>query len=237
MLDINDEIIIEVGSGTNNESSLHSLLKKWYALPGDRLEARVEGYIIDIIREDLLIEIQTGNFKAIYLKLEKLLKNNKVKVVYPIPEEKWIVKVSEENEVISRRKSPKRGQLIDIFDELIRIPQLINNENFFLEAVLVTLEEIRCDNGKGSWRRKGVSVVDRKLVDVNGRFIFNNPLDFICFLPEDIGQAFTCRDISTKCGIAINKARKIAYCLKKSGIINVCGKNRNELIYEISKTI
>ena len=236
MLETNDDIVIEVGSGTNNESSLHSLLKKWYALPGDRLEARMDGYIIDILRDDLLIEIQTRNFGAINTKLQKLLEKNKVKVVYPIAEQKWIIKMSEGNKLISRRRSPKKGQLIDMFDELIRIPHLICNDNFSFEVVLVSLEEIRCDDGKGSWRRNGTSIVDRRLIDVSKRYIFSGAKDFLCFLPEDM-PAFTNKDIAAENGVSVKKAQKITYCLKKSEIIEVCGKNRNELVYQKAKFI
>jgi hypothetical protein len=35
-------------------------LKKWYAQPGDRFEVPVDGFVIDIVRDDLLLDIQTG---------------------------------------------------------------------------------------------------------------------------------------------------------------------------------
>jgi len=66
--------------GTLQETSLHAALKDWYARPGDRLEALLEGvpvtktvYHIDIIRQNQLIEIQTGNFSALKPKLKTLL--------------------------------------------------------------------------------------------------------------------------------------------------------------------
>ena len=50
--------------GTLGEKSLHSALKDWYAEPGDRLEAEVDGFHIDIVRRKILIEIQTSNFSS-----------------------------------------------------------------------------------------------------------------------------------------------------------------------------
>jgi hypothetical protein len=41
--------------GTLGERGLHSALKDWYAGPGDRLEAEVDGFHIDILRHKLLI--------------------------------------------------------------------------------------------------------------------------------------------------------------------------------------
>ncbi len=44
------------------ERGLHAELKEWLRRPGDLVEGTVWGYRADIIRGDLLIEIQTGNF-------------------------------------------------------------------------------------------------------------------------------------------------------------------------------
>ena len=56
--------------GTLRESDLHAALKRHYARPGDQLETVIDGYVIDIVREDAvqgieLIEIQTHNFAAL----------------------------------------------------------------------------------------------------------------------------------------------------------------------------
>ena len=58
--------------GTMQERSLHAALKSWYAAPGDRLEQLVDGFIVDICRGDLLIEIQTRNLASIKRKLAAL---------------------------------------------------------------------------------------------------------------------------------------------------------------------
>ena len=50
--------------GLINEKPLHASLKQWYARPGDRFEVPVDGFVIDIVRDNLLIEIQTRNFAA-----------------------------------------------------------------------------------------------------------------------------------------------------------------------------
>ena len=62
-------ILEQTGININNEKSLHLSIKQWYAVPGDRLEVKVDKYIIDLVREDSLIEIQTRNFSAIGKKL------------------------------------------------------------------------------------------------------------------------------------------------------------------------
>ena len=49
------------GIGLLNEKELHASLKQWYARPGDRFEIPVDGFVIDIVRDDLLIEIDLAS--------------------------------------------------------------------------------------------------------------------------------------------------------------------------------
>ena len=51
--------------GTLNEKSLHAALKLWHAQPEDLIEVLVDGFTVDIVRGDLLIEIQTRNLSTI----------------------------------------------------------------------------------------------------------------------------------------------------------------------------
>lgn len=219
--------------GLLNEKSLHSDIKYWYSQPGDRLEATVNNFVIDIRRDDLLIEIQTTNFSSISNKLRSLLKNFRVRLVYPIAREKWIKKYSENGELIHRRKSPKRGKLHDIFKELIRIPTLINHQNFSLEVLMITSEEIRWDDGKGSWRRKGVSIKDRKLLEVMESLMFTQRTDFLFALPDNLDSPFSNRSFANLTGISIYTVRKITYSLRKMGLIQQVGKRGNEKLFEL----
>ncbi len=218
-----------------NEYSLHSALKNWYSLPGDQLEVRIKDYIVDISRGDLLIEIQTKNFSSIKKKLSHLVKNHKVRLVHPIPEKKWISKVNKYREVISRRKSPKKGKLTDLFHELIRIPKLVGENNFSLEVLMIDEEEIRFDDGKGSWRRKGVSIIDRKLINVNSKTQFKNKNDYLRFLPANLDETFTNRKLSYSTGISIRTAQRITYCLRKSGVLKVVGRRGKKLRFKRSE--
>jgi hypothetical protein len=216
------------------EYSLHSELKDWYMVSGDELEVTVEDFRVDILRGKLLIEIQTGNFSAIKQKLIKLLLNNQVRLVYPIAKLKWIVHVSRSGDFVRRRKSPKKGKLTDLFQELVHAPSLVKDRNFSLEVLLIEEEEVRCNDGRGSWRRRGESVKDRKLLNVFDRAVFRNSRDFLGFLPKELNGHFTNKVLALKLGISIRSAQKITYCLKKMGAISVVGKKKNELLFQIS---
>jgi hypothetical protein len=156
--------------GTLNEKPLHEALKQWYAQCGDSLEVSVDGFVVDIVRGELLVEIQTGNFAAIRRKLEKLIVNHQVRLLYPIPCEKWIVKLADhENATTNRRKSPKRGAFEQVFDELVSFPRLLMNPHFSIELLLIQEEEVRRYEGKRGWRRRGWVTYERSLLKVVGQ--------------------------------------------------------------------
>lgn len=227
------------GINLSNEGTLHANIKEWYSLPGDRFEEKVDGFIVDLVREGpgeelLLIEVQTGNFPAIRRKLQTLLKTRKVCLVYPVAREKVIIKLDKSGRIASRRKSPKEGRDLELFNELVRMPDIINHENFSLEVLMVKVEEIRCADGKGSWRRGGVSIQDRRLVEVYERRQFNTSADFIKFLPDGLPRPFSNKNLAHALGQSIYLARKVTYCLKKMGVIKETGKKGNELLFEIT---
>jgi len=63
--------------GTLREGPLHASLKQWCARPGDRFEVPVDGYVIDLVRDDLLIEVQTSGFSSMKEKLRDLLERRR----------------------------------------------------------------------------------------------------------------------------------------------------------------
>ena len=122
--------------GVLNEGPLHAALKDWYRRPGDRLEQPLEGFVVDLVRGDVLVEIQTQGFSALRRKLDHLLDRHPIRLVHPISAEKWVVKIDRRGDRISRRKSPKRGMAADVCSELASFPSLLSHPNFTLEVVL-----------------------------------------------------------------------------------------------------
>lgn len=151
------------GIGLLNEKPLHASLKKWYAQPGDQFETVIDGFVIDIVRDDMLMEIQTGNLAAIKSKLTNLVRSHLIRLIYPIAQEKWIVKLAKDNRGReTRRKSPKRGRMEDLFWEMVSFPQLLSNRNFSLEVLMIREEEARRYEGKRKWRRRGWVIEERR---------------------------------------------------------------------------
>lgn len=219
--------------GTLKESSFHSTLKQWYKEPGDKIEEPIDNYIIDIVRGNLLIEIQTRNFSSIKKKLQKLIQNHRVRLIHPIVQDKWIINVdAHSDKTIRKRLSPKHGSYIDIFEELIRIPDMISNPNFTVELVLVQIEEIRRNDGKGSWRRAGWSIHNKKLVSILERKMFYTPIDFLLLKPTALRTPFTNVELAHSLKISLRLAQKMSYCLRKMGIIKVIGKKGKAFLFD-----
>ncbi len=143
--------------------------------------------MIDIVRDDLLLEIQTGNFASVNSKLTTLVRSHQVRLIYPIAQEKWIIKSAKgDSSRVTRRKSPKRGREEDLFREMVSFPQLLANCNFSLEVLLIREEEVRRYDGKRGWRRRGWVIEERRLVEVVGQRLFEEPSDWDSFLPEGL---------------------------------------------------
>jgi hypothetical protein len=221
------------GIGLLNEKPLHASLKTWYAQPEDLLEVMVDGFVIDIVRDNLLLEIQTGSFASIKSKLLTLARAHRIRLIYPIAQEKWIVKLAKDKGgSVTRRKSPKRGRVEDLFREMVSFPQLLANPNFSLQVLLIREEEVRRYEGKRSWRRKGWVTEERRLLRVVDQRLFEQPADWQALLPDTLEEPFTTRDLAEAVGIRRPLAQKMAYCLRKARVIQLTDKRGRANLYQ-----
>jgi hypothetical protein len=217
------------------QTSLHESIKQLYSKPGDKLEVWVDDYLIDIVRDKLLIEVQTGNFSSIKRKIRDLIRTHVVRIVHPVVVNKWIIRLDTHGEKISRRKSPRKGRLEDMFLELVYMPNIWRSPNLSLEVLLIDAEEVLIDDGKGSWRRKYWSVQDKRLVTISEREVFRRPTDFLGLLSNNLPNKFTTNHIAQTFGIKLNIARKMAYTLRKMEVIEDIGKRGRATLYTKSK--
>lgn len=217
---------------TFNEKPLHAALKEWYARPDDQLEVPVGGFIADIVRGDLLIEIQTASFASLKRKLLELTAHHPVRLVYPIARQKWIVKLAEDGHSrLSRRKSPKRGMVEDVFAELVSFPTLLASPNFSLEVLLIQEEEVRRHDPARRWRRQGWVTHERRLLEVVDRQRFETPADLAALLPPTLPEPFTTSDLAASLPRPRRLAQRMAYCLREMQVIDPVGKQGNAILY------
>jgi len=224
------------GIGTLQERSLHASIKKMYETADSQSEVNLDGYVVDVVQGDVLIEVQTRNFNAIKGKLFKLMKSHRVKLVYPIPIEKWVIRQSLDGKrELGRRRSPKKMGFANVFEELVSIPTFVPHRNFSIEVLLIREEEVRVKNGNGSWRKRGWSSTDRRLLDVVDRHTYSEPKDFLHLIPDTIEQPFSTAGLAEAMGITKRLAQKVAYCLRKMNVLKLVGKERNAHLYVIEQ--
>jgi hypothetical protein len=222
------------GIGQLTERSLHAALKEYLAQPGDRFEVKLGRYVIDIIRDDQLIEIQTRHLYALRPKLLHLLEAHRVRLVHPLPAERWIVREGRDGRV-TRRKSPKRATACDIFGELVRVPDMAAHPNLTLEVLLVREEQVWRDDGQGSWRRGHWSLVDTRLLGVAGSAVFGPPADFLALLPS-LPEPFTNADLARARGWNSHLAGKATYALRAMGVLGPAGRRGRANLFTIVGT-
>ena len=219
--------------GTLNEGPLHQAIKALYLDDGASEEVAVGDFVADVVAADqTLVEIQTAGFGSLKRKLARLLEDYRVVLVHPIAAVRYIVKLPvDADQPASRRKSPKRGTVCHVLDELVSIPQLLSHPNFELEVLLIEEEELRSFDPKRVRRRGGWRVVQRRLQEVVGRERFKTPADLFRLAPGALPDTFTTADLASAMGEPRWLAQKLAYCLREAGEITICGKQGNALVY------
>jgi hypothetical protein len=214
------------------ESSLHRTLKERYAAGGSgRPEVVVQGFRIDAVDEaGRLVEVQSGALGPLRGKLRRLLPAHRIRIVKPVILNRRIVRRSRpDGPVVSARRSPKRGALVDLFDDLIGVVRVFPHSNLEIEVLGIAVEEMRV--ARRRW--PGYRVVDRCLVDVRETTLLVEAGDLWRLLPGicDGQEPFTTRELSLQLDRPVRFAQRVAYCLRCTGAARVVGKRGNRLVY------
>ena len=215
---------------TYREGSLHAALKAAYARPEDRVEEAVDGFIVDVVRDGELVEIQTASFSSAARK-----DRHRIRLVHPLAVERWLVRVDADGAIVSRRRSPKRALPVDVFDELVAFPELIAHPNFTLELVLMREEEVRGPIPEGAryryprewWR------LDRRLLDVVETIVVVDAADLAALLPP-LPETFTSADVRAATRRSKRICMRATYCLTKAGAAESVGKQGRLQAYRLA---
>ena len=218
------------------ETSLHRQLKERYAEGGGLTEQKLGRYRIDVVRGTQLVEIQLSSLSSIRDKIRTLLKKHDVLVVKPIVAKKLLIKQDgPEGRVLTRRLSPKRGKIWDIFEELVFFTRVFPHPRLAIEVVLVEVEEWRYP-GHGRrrrWRRNDQVVADQKLVSVGQTIRLSTAADLVDLVPAKLPKQFHTGHLADLAGIHRSVAQRIAYCLREMKAIEHVGKQGNALVYRL----
>jgi hypothetical protein len=221
------------------ETSLHRQLKALYGGSAEQQEVWVSGFRIDALatrgKTQRLIEIQSAPLGAIRDKVRQLLEErHTVWVVKPLAARKRLLKRSSPlGEVVSRRTSPLRQDYLHLFQELVNFVNVFPHPRLTLEVLLTEQEEHRVPVQRRRRRGKDYRVTDRLLCGIEGRLSLRTAADLRKLLPAGLAPAFSTADIARQAGIPRWLAQKMAYCLQKTGAVDVVGKQGNAILYAI----
>jgi hypothetical protein len=219
------------------ETSLHRDLKTLYAGEDAQFEVSLDGYRIDVMSGGRLIEIQHGSLAAIRDKVKTLLNDHPVTVVKPIIVQKLLVKrACKDGPVTDRRLSPKRGTLLDLFDELVHFTRVFPHKRLTLEVPLVDIEEWRYP-GHGRRRRWKVAdyqIEDQKLVAVHATYRFQTAADLARLVKRPMPRRFHTGHLAESLEVHRWMAQRIAYCFRQTGAVREVGKQGNARLYEFA---
>jgi hypothetical protein len=228
---------IKQGIGTLAEKSLHSVLKYYFEPDTNAHEIRVNGFVADIKNENGIIEIQTGNFNKMRRKLDSFLIDNKVKIVYPIENNKWLIWINDETgEITKKRKSPKKGTPYQAYFELYKIKTVLTNPNLSIDLVFLDIDEYRLLNGWSDDLKKGSSRYERVPVDIIDEIHINVLADYMNLMPCDMPTVFKVKDFKKASGLSLRGCQTAINILKYIGLVEYVGKEGKAFLYKIKAT-
>jgi hypothetical protein len=222
--------------GVLGEKKLHSILK--YYIESDDLyhEIRINGFFADIYKDNVIYEIQTSSFNRLRNKLNSFLDEYNVNIIYPIPYNKWIYWISDQDGTISdKRKSPKKGNYMDAFKELYKIKMFLRNEKLKITLMLIDMHEYRLLNGWSKDFKKGSSRYERIPTKICDSLNLSTKKDYLFFFPDDLQSPFTVKKYSEVLGINRRLAGLMLNIMNHLDVIRVTGKQKNAYLYEICK--
>lgn len=213
------------------EYSLHQELKRFYASPHCSTEVLVDGYRVDALSHGWLIEIQHGPLAAIREKVQTLLQTYPVLIVKPIVVEKEIVRLNRRNgQIVSRRRSPKRGNAWEIFHDLVHFMHVFPHPHLRIDVALVDIEELRYPGPRQRWGHDGYRLADRRLKNLRETISLHTASDLRQLFPPLYGP-FDSRDLAELLDVPRWLAQRITYCLRRAGAAIPLGRDRHGFHY------
>jgi hypothetical protein len=161
-----------------------------------------------------------------------------VTIVKPIIAAKVLVKTAVKGgEALARRLSPRRGRLLDLFDEMVHFTSVFPHRGLTLEVLLVDIEEWRYP-GHGRrrrWRENDHEVEDQRLVAIRGKHRLRTAADLVRLIRCPLPSPFHTAHLAESLGVRRWSAQRIVYCLQRMGSLRLVGKAGNARLYQFAE--
>lgn len=231
-----EELHVDNGVGTLSEKYLHALLKNYYEANKSFHEVKIERFTADICRGNEIIEIQTRQLNRLREKLEAyMLLGYNVRVVYPIPRQRWLVWVDNETgETTKRRKSPKIGSFFSSFFELYKIKYFLDWDKLTIELLLFDAEEYRNLDGYGKHRKYRSTRLEMMPLAFVDSLTLESPKDYMAFIPDNLPSIFKSSDYAKAMNTDLSYANTALNILNYLGVTQKCGRDGRAYLYEVN---
>jgi hypothetical protein len=214
------------------QKTLHAVSKLYLEPDISKHEVNISGSVADIVNDEGVIEIQTRDFNKLRAKLDKLLPENKVTIVYPAAHTRWLCRVNPETgEVTKKTKSAKTGGVCAVLFELYKIKPYLLASNLRICVLLVDLVEYRNLDGWSRDRKRGSSRNERIPVDLFDEIYINSPAEYMKLVPESLDESFTARDFAKEAGLRHHEAQTAMTVLSYIGVIRRIGSQNRAALY------
>jgi hypothetical protein len=178
----------------------------------------------------LVVEIQSGSLGRLRTKLRTLLPDHRVLVVKPVAIQRRVIRRAHvDGPDLSARRSPKRGRILDFFEDLVGLAQMLRDPNLVIEILGIAIDEVRVPRRR--W--PGFRVADRSLVEILDRRLIEQPSDLWTLLPGEHGwtDPFTTAEMARRIDRPLWFAQRVGYCLRLSGAATIVGKRGRHRLY------
>lgn len=224
-----DENTIQTSIGTKQERTLHQYLKYYFCQDTTKHEQKCGNYIVDILDNNEVIEIQTSSFNVMRNKLEYLLNKYQVTIVYPIINNKMIHNLNNDGELINIKKSPKKEHPLKIGKELYKINNLLNHPNLKFICVVVDVDEYRIPyiNRYKQSRMTRINQIPKILVNL---YELKNKTDYQSLIPFD--DEFDASTFKKKLKLSSRETSNTLLALREVNAIELIRVDGRKYIYK-----
>ena len=228
------------GIGTLGEKQMHAVIKRFIC--SDKscheikiwdtsgcfqkdTEAKKRKFVADVLDGDTIYEIQTGSFAPLCDKIKWILENTSynLTLIHPIAKNVWIRYIdSDSGKIGDRRRSPQKGSLGDLADELYYIREFISSPRFSLVIFFVDADSYKKKTVRGKRVRSSkYELIPNELLSV---YLFKNRDDYKVFIPDSLPDPFTVKSYSAESKIFGMSAYSIVKTLVFLDFFEECGK-------------
>lgn len=226
---------VKTGIGTQSEKLVHTTMKYFLEPDESCHEIRIGNYTADIFSREQgrIMEIQTRSFERLRDKLAAFLPEYPVTVVYPCVQTKYLMWIDPDTgEVLSRRKTGKKGMPSDVLPEIYRLKEIWNHPNLDFLVLMMDMEEYKLKDGNGKDGKHGAHRYERIPLSVNRWVRLKTKDDFRDLVPETLPEQFMREDLTKALKLPGMKGSYALTMLERAGVIEHTQTIRRKYVYE-----